>query len=221
MQWNWADGRAYYYGPAGTIGKLALTALFPPAAYVFGTENAALSYIRYNDNPTECNGVLVVVDTVLAVLPFASLAKFGGGTGPMMQGGVQVLTMAQTQLLRQEVATVAVGAGLIPNVFFASSGNGSGDPSGKGGSGGNELKNVYNRKTDAPNWPDGFTPAGEPIKAKVNNQILLDKLRNIEPGKWTKIYENGYLPDGSSASVHYFRSPKGKIFDLWVKRGWS
>jgi RHS repeat-associated protein len=130
--WNWEDGRAYYYGPAGTIGKMALMALFPPAAYVFGAENAALSYIRYHENPTECNGVLVIVDTTLAVLPFASLVKFGGGAGPMMQGGTQVLTAAQSQLLRLEVATVAVGAGYIPNIFAATTGDGSGDPSGKG-----------------------------------------------------------------------------------------
>ncbi|NJO81409.1 MAG: hypothetical protein HC828_00720 [Blastochloris sp.] len=133
LEWNWADGREYYYGPPGTIGKLALMALFPPAAFVYGGENAALSYIRYNENPTECNGVLVVVDTVLAVQPFATLAKFGGGAGPMMQGGVQALNAAQVQLLRSEVATVAVGAGYIPNVFFSSSGDGSGDPSGRGG----------------------------------------------------------------------------------------
>ncbi|RRR68588.1 MAG: hypothetical protein EI684_17405 [Candidatus Viridilinea halotolerans] len=111
-------------------------ALFPPAAFVYGGENAALSYIRYNENPNECNGVLVVVDTVLAVLPFASLAKFGGGAGPMAQGGVQVLTAAQTQLLRLEVAAVAVGVGYIPNVFFSMSGDSSGDPSGRGGRGG-------------------------------------------------------------------------------------
>ncbi|NTW02499.1 MAG: hypothetical protein HGA19_14675 [Oscillochloris sp.] len=132
-QWNWADGREYYYGPPGTVGKLALMALFPPAAFVYGGENAALSYIRYNDDPSTCNGVLVVVDTTLAVLPFGSLAKFGGGAGPMMQGGVQILTAAQSQLLRLEVAAVAVGAGYIPNVFFSKSGDGSGDPSGRGG----------------------------------------------------------------------------------------
>jgi hypothetical protein len=55
----------------------------------------------------------------------------------MMQGGTQVLTAAQSQLLRLEVATVAVGAGYIPNIFAATTGDGSGDPSGKGsGSGG-------------------------------------------------------------------------------------
>jgi hypothetical protein len=49
----------------------------------------------------------------------------------MMQGGTQVLTAAQSQLLRLEVATVAVGAGYIPNIFAATTDDGSGDPSGK------------------------------------------------------------------------------------------
>ena len=84
-----------------------------------------------------------------------------------------------------------------------------------------ELKNVYNRKTDSPNWPQGFTQVDESIRVKVKNEALLNQLRDIEPGKWMKIYENGYLSDGSMASIHYFRSPRGKIFNLKVKFGWS
>ncbi len=90
-----------------------------------------------------------------------------------------------------------------------------------GGSGGNDapLKQVFTRKVDAPNWSTDFVRASV-IEEKVKNKTLLAKLREIEPGDWVKVYENGYS-GGEMVSVHYFRSKSGKIFDLWVKRGWS
>jgi hypothetical protein len=57
-------------------------------------------------------------------------------------------------------------------------------------------------------------------KNKVDNAAPLDKLREIEPGKWQKVYKDGMI-DGKKASLHYFESPSGKVFDPAIKPGWS
>ena len=53
------------------------------------------------------------------------------------------------------------------------------------------------------------------------NKELLDKLREIESGKWTKVYKDGYDSSGNKISIHYFQSESGKVFNVKVKPGWS
>jgi hypothetical protein len=55
----------------------------------------------------------------------------------------------------------------------------------------------------------------------VNNGELLDQLRQIEPGEWKKVYQNGYV-DGREVSIHYHQHIKtGKVFDVKIKESWS
>ena len=55
----------------------------------------------------------------------------------------------------------------------------------------------------------------------VKNKDLLSELRKVEPGKWSKVYRNGYDVSGQKVSIHYFRSQSGRVFNVKVKGGWS
>jgi len=46
-------------------------------------------------------------------------------------------------------------------------------------------------------------------------------LREIEPGKWKKIYPDGFNVSGDLISIHYFQNGSGKVFDVKIKQGWS
>lgn len=54
----------------------------------------------------------------------------------------------------------------------------------------------------------------------MTNKDLLEKLREIEPGNWQKVYKDGWL-DSEKVSLHYFESPSGRVFNFKVKPGWS
>ena len=84
-----------------------------------------------------------------------------------------------------------------------------------------QAKSVYPGKRQAPNWPRRFKPrTNGQKKVAVKNQQLLQELREIERGRWMKVYEDGF--DGPNRiSVHYFQSPAGRVFDLDVVSGWS
>ena len=89
-------------------------------------------------------------------------------------------------------------------------------------SGNTELKEVYNSIKESPNYPKGFEPRPHgTTNNKVNNQSLLEKLREIESGTWKKVYKDGYDAYGRKISIHYFQSQSGKEFDVKVKFGWS
>lgn len=95
MEWNWVDGRAASYGPAGAIGKLIVMRFAPPAAYVCAAETLALYSIRYRNDPSACNGVLAMIDTALVILPLAQCKTIIPGGLHMRGGGVPTLSAAQ------------------------------------------------------------------------------------------------------------------------------
>ena len=83
------------------------------------------------------------------------------------------------------------------------------------------LKNVYNSIKEAPGFPKGFkSTKGLTTTHTVKNKQLLEQLRQIERGKWQKVYKDG-TQNGKAVSVHYFRSQSGKVFDVKTKPGWS
>jgi hypothetical protein len=90
------------------------------------------------------------------------------------------------------------------------------------GTAGNNPKNINNSIKQSPKYPEGFQSVKNgTTKNNINNQQLLDELRQIEPGKWQKVYKDGYV-DARKASIHYFESPSGKVFDVDVKwNKWS
>ncbi|MGN0403397.1 MAG: hypothetical protein ACI4HQ_14235, partial [Acetatifactor sp.] len=92
----------------------------------------------------------------------------------------------------------------------------------KGGSNTNEIKEVYNSIKESPNYPKDFKAVQNgTTKNPVKNKDLIEKLREIEPGNWNKIYKDGYDSMGNEISIHYFQSQSGKVFNVKVKIGWS
>ena len=86
----------------------------------------------------------------------------------------------------------------------------------------NEIRQIFNSIKESPNFPNGFKPRINGTTCnKVKNMDLLEKLRNVESGKWQKIYKDGYDKFGNKISIHYFKSDSGKVFNVKVKNGWS
>lgn len=86
------------------------------------------------------------------------------------------------------------------------------------------VSSLYGRSSikNAPLYPQGFRAIQNgTVKNTVNNKEVLDSLRAIESGKWSKVYKDGYDVSGNIISVHYFQSQSGKVFDVKVKSGWS
>ncbi|MEZ4527771.1 MAG: RHS repeat-associated core domain-containing protein [Desulfobacterales bacterium] len=84
-----------------------------------------------------------------------------------------------------------------------------------------EIKNVYNSVKNSPRYPKNFTPdKGNTLVNNIKDKELLAKLRQIEPGKWQKVYNNGWA-NGERVSIHFFRSESGKVFDVKTVQGWS
>lgn len=84
------------------------------------------------------------------------------------------------------------------------------------------VRNTYNSIKNAPLYPKGFRAIQNgTVKNTVNNKDVLNELRSVESGKWSKVYKDGYDASGNRVSVHYFQSQSGKVFDVKVKSGWS
>jgi filamentous hemagglutinin len=90
------------------------------------------------------------------------------------------------------------------------------------GGGKSGIQHVYDSIKSAPKFPEGFRErVGGTTKNVVNNKAVLDDLRRIEAGRWTKVYKDGFDSNGVKISVHYFQSESGKVFDVKAKPSWS
>ena len=107
-----------------------------------------------------------------------------------------------------------------------SSGSGSAPPSteagsGSSGQGGGEIQKTHNSIRQAPSYPANFKPVQNGTTRNViKNTELLEQLRSIEPGQWSKVYKDGFV-GSDRVSLHYFESQSGRIFNFKVKQGWS
>lgn len=82
-------------------------------------------------------------------------------------------------------------------------------------------KHVYKSIKYAPKYPAGFKAVQNGTKnVTVKDKKLLSELRQIESGDWKKVYKDGYIK-GKKASIHYFQSKSGLVFDVKTKQGWS
>ncbi|WP_025130358.1 DUF637 domain-containing protein, partial [Pseudomonas sp. PH1b] len=92
-----------------------------------------------------------------------------------------------------------------------------------GGAGQNGgIKHVYDSLRKAPQYPEGFKErAGGTSRNAIKNGDVLADLRKVEPGKWSKVYKDGFDSNGARVSVHYFQSESGKVFNVKTKNGWS
>ncbi|MDC9589809.1 hypothetical protein PSI23_10995 [Xenorhabdus sp. XENO-10] len=85
-----------------------------------------------------------------------------------------------------------------------------------------DIKYVYNSIKDAPKYPKGFKAVQNGTgKFIIKNKLLLNKLRVLYPGKWYKVYKNGYNSSLKRVSIHFFQHESGKVFDVKVINKWS
>ena len=145
------------------------------------------------------------------------LALLGGGS-EILTGGVSTAVSVPAAASGIAIAGtgLAISGSALTNMFDvriqkSESRKGNGD--GESGNSSNELKHVYPKEFEA--VKNGTT------KNTIKNKELLDKLREIESGKWTKVYKDGYDSSGNKISIHYFQSESGKVFNVKVKPGWS
>ena len=145
------------------------------------------------------------------------LALLGGGS-EILTGGVSTAVSVPAAASGIAIAGtgLAISGAALANMFDvriqkSESSKGNGD--GESGNSSNELKHVYPKEFEA--VKNGTT------KNTIKNKELLDKLREIESGKWTKVYKDGYNSSGNKISIHYFQSQSGKVFNVKVKPGWS
>ena len=145
------------------------------------------------------------------------LALLGGGS-EILTGGVSTAISVPAAASGIAIAGtgLAISGSALTNMFDvriqkSESSKGNGD--GESGNSSNELKHVYPKEFEA--VKNGTT------KNTIKNKELLDKLREIESGKWTKVYKDGYNSSGNKISIHYFQSQSGKVYNVKVKPGWS
>ena len=154
------------------------------------------------------------------------LALLGGGS-EILTGGVSTAVSVPAAASGIAIAGtgLAISGSALTNMFDvriqkSESNKGKGD--GERGNSSNELKDVYNSIKDSPDYPKEFEAVKNgTTKNTIKNKELLDKLREIESGKWTKVYKDGYNSSGNKISIHYFQSESGKVFNVKVKPGWS
>ena len=154
------------------------------------------------------------------------LALLGGGS-EILAGGVSTAVSVPAAASGIAIAGtgLAISGSALTNMFDvriqkSESSKGNGD--GESGNSSNELKDVYNSIKDSPDYPKEFEAVKNgTTKNTIKNKELLDKLREIESGKWTKVYKDGYNSSGNKISIHYFQSQSGKVFNVKVKPGWS
>ena len=137
------------------------------------------------------------------------LALLGGGS-EILTGGVSTAVSVPAAASGIAIAGtgLAISGSALTNMFDvriqkSESSKGNGD--GESGNSSNELKHVYPKEFEA--VKNGTT------KNTIKNKELLDKLREIESGKWTKVYKDGYNSSGNKISIHYFQSQSGKVFN--------
>ncbi|QRN99443.1 hypothetical protein JRI60_10665 [Archangium violaceum] len=177
---------------------------------------------------------------VFVLLATAAIGNTSGlaAKGPGLPGYSQAAVLAESQggfrlVALGEVHSVAVSAegtfsiALAPHaVAMSVRGTGAGNPPMPGPvtneeGGGEGLKNIYNGVKNAPGYPPSFRGAQNGTTTHpVTDKALMEKLRQVEPGHWRKVYRDGWIGN-DKVSLHYFESPSGKVFNFKIKRGWS
>ena len=86
----------------------------------------------------------------------------------------------------------------------------------------NEVKEIFNSIKVDPKYPKNFKAVdGGTKKFNIKNKGAFEMLRRVEWGEWKKAHEDGFI-DSEIASVYYFQTKSGKVFDVKVKKGiWS
>jgi hypothetical protein len=179
-----------------------------------------------NSNPADRNsdtllkalGLALAAGTVIIGAIVAAIGSKGSPKAPTPTGG-------KFRPIKSEINN---GPVVIPEWAYegelpseegvkGKAGNGNEGEGTKGG-----IKNVYDSIKAAPKYPEDFKSAQDGTKTyNIKNNKLSSQLREIEEGKWKKVYKDGYSGN-QKISIHYFQSPSGRVFDVDLKFGkWS
>ena len=142
-------------------------------------------------------------------LLYGDLAEYGVGYAPVLGN----IYFAKSWRARAAAKQAAASGSAISGGALPPDNNDKKDP---------ELKEIFNSIKEAPNYPQDFIKVQNGTKkVTIKNDALLEKLREIAPGEWKKVYQNGYS-NGQQVSIHYFQHTKtGMVFNVKVKLGWS
>ncbi|WP_395855948.1 hypothetical protein [Cystobacter fuscus] len=175
-----------------------------------------------------------------AMLTMAAIGNTAPGLAakvPKLPGAQQAAVQAETQIgirlaavggvetvaVSAESVTIALAPGAVAMTARGSGERSSHDPerSLRDENSNAELKNVYNGLKNTPGYPSNFRSIQNgTTRNPVSRKDLLEKLRETEPGNWQKVYKDGWIGN-QKASLHYFESPSGKVFNLKIKFEWS
>ena len=166
--------------------------------------------------------IVIGITLELGSLPLGVIA----GIGTFGVTGGSALSISPALVAGTATAVVAKNAGATlvenGNIHLSQANDDDFSSSEKRSNSSNELKNVYNSIKESPNYPKDFEPVKNGTKkVNINNGEVYDKLRQVESGKWSKVYKDGYDSMGNKVSIHYFQSESGKVFDVKVKNYWS
>jgi len=140
-------------------------------------------------------------------------ANAGVRLSAALGGGVRSISWTQG------VLTVGISPAAVAATAMGSSSGENAAPAGTEGR--TELKDVFNGARNAPGFPSNFKAVQNgTTRNRVDNKALLEKLREIEPGDWVKVYKDGWVGT-DKVSLHYFESASGKVFNFKMKPGWS
>ncbi|MBI4494023.1 MAG: RHS repeat-associated core domain-containing protein [Chloroflexi bacterium] len=152
--------------------------------------------------------------------PDSECAKRGAGPGVVGLGGYII----NAGCLETPLGTIVLdpvetpwGTMHLPRVvpMAGPPDDGSGNTDGGGLAG-----SIYKGKRDHPSWLPDFVRAapGAIKKVVIQDRELLQKLQEAVPGRWRKVYEDGYS-GGRRVSLHYFQHESGQTFG--VKAVWD
>ena len=79
---------------------------------------------------------------------------------------------------------------------------------------------IYNSVKDSPSFNSNFKASQQTKFAKIKNGSISNDLNNIDPGRWRKAYQNGFI-DGKKYSLHYFKNmTNNHVFNIKYIKDW-
>jgi RHS repeat-associated protein len=160
------------------------------------------------------------LQTVIGGLLIGQGSAFTVGSGGLAIAVGSVEVAAGATLAGAGLLSASGGLSSLMSALSGGSGQGGGKPPEADGKP-PELKQVFEGVKNAPGYPANFVAkAGATTRNVVKDKALLEMLREHEAGEWAKVYKDGWI-GGQRASLHYFQSRTGKIFNFKIKWVWS
>jgi|GEM_PF-1329890 len=163
-------------------------------------------------------GGAALLSSRLSMLPGFSEAAGAGAS----RAGIHLANVGQVSAVAvstEGTITMTLAPGAV--AMMARSTSSGTSPAANEGEDVGRLKDVFNGVTKAPDYPSNFRNIQNgTTRHPVTNKELLEKLREIEHGNWSKVYKDGWV-GSNKVSLHYFESSSGKVFNFKIRPGWS